>query len=85
MHPWHDTYVDETVIAKGFPASDGPARLEKDFELPIGDVKPFEIEEIVPHNSLDSFLALSGKVRRGGPHGRCCDNILQAPFRSRSR
>src|SRR3954462_2918270 len=36
MHPWHDTYVDETVIAKGFPAI---------IEIPKGSTNKYELDK----------------------------------------
>ena len=47
MHPWHDTYVDETVIAKGFPAI---------IEIPKGSTNKYELDKETGLLRLDRVL-----------------------------
>ena len=47
MHPWHDTYVDETVIAKGFPAV---------IEIPRGSTNKYELDKTTGMLRLDRVL-----------------------------
>src|SRR4051794_28011495 len=47
MHPWHDTYVDETVIAKGFPAV---------IEIPKGSTNKYELDKETGLLRLDRAL-----------------------------
>ena len=47
MHPWHDTYVDETVIAKGFPAV---------IEIPKGSSNKYELDKETGLLRLDRVL-----------------------------
>jgi inorganic pyrophosphatase len=47
MHPWHDTYVDETVIAKGFPAV---------IEIPKGSTNKYELDKETGLLRLDRVL-----------------------------
>ena len=47
MHPWHDTYVDETVIAKGFPAI---------IEIPRGSTNKYELDKETGLLRLDRVL-----------------------------
>src|SRR4051794_23708311 len=47
MHPWHDTYVDETVISKGFPAI---------IEIPKGSTNKYELDKETGLLRLDRVL-----------------------------
>jgi len=47
MHPWHDTYVDETVIANGFPAI---------IEIPKGSSNKYELDKETGLLRLDRVL-----------------------------
>ena len=47
MHPWHDTYVDETVIAKAFPAI---------IEIPKGSTNKYELDKETGLLRLDRVL-----------------------------
>jgi len=47
MHPWHDTYVDETVIAKAFPAV---------IEIPKGSTNKYELDKETGLLRLDRVL-----------------------------
>jgi inorganic pyrophosphatase len=47
MHPWHDTYVDETVIARGFPAI---------IEIPKGSTNKYELDKETGLLRLDRVL-----------------------------
>ncbi len=40
------------VLKKGLPAADGPEKLPADFEIKIGKVKPFEVESVEAHNTI---------------------------------
>jgi len=47
MHPWHDTYVDATVIAKVFPAI---------IEIPKGSTNKYELDKETGLLRLDRVL-----------------------------
>src|SRR5687768_831091 len=47
MHPWHDTYVDETVIAKAFPVV---------IEIPKGSKNKYELDKETGLLRLDRVL-----------------------------
>jgi inorganic pyrophosphatase len=47
MHPWHDTYVDETVISNGFPAV---------IEIPKGSTNKYELDKETGLLRLDRVL-----------------------------
>jgi inorganic pyrophosphatase len=47
MHPWHDSYVDETVIATGFPVV---------IEIPKGSKNKYELDKETGLLRLDRVL-----------------------------
>jgi inorganic pyrophosphatase len=47
MHPWHDTYVDEAVIASGFPVV---------IEIPKGSKNKYELDKETGLLRLDRVL-----------------------------
>jgi inorganic pyrophosphatase len=47
MHPWHDSYIDETVIASGFPAV---------IEIPKGSTNKYELDKETGLLRLDRVL-----------------------------
>jgi inorganic pyrophosphatase len=47
MHPWHDTYVDESVIATGFPVV---------IEIPKGSKNKYELDKETGLLRLDRVL-----------------------------
>ena len=47
MHPWHDTYVDETQIAAAFPAI---------IEIPKGSTNKYELDKETGLLTLDRVL-----------------------------
>ena len=47
MHPWHDTYVDETQIATAFPAV---------IEIPMGSTNKYELDKETGLLRLDRVL-----------------------------
>src|SRR3954464_7617754 len=47
MHPWHDTYVDETQIATAFPAV---------IEIPKGSTNKYELDKETGLLRLDRVL-----------------------------
>ena len=47
MHPWHDTYVDETVIATAFPVI---------IEIPKGSTNKYELDKETGLLRLDRVL-----------------------------
>src|SRR5438034_6165940 len=47
MHPWHDTYVDETVIATAFPVI---------VEIPKGSTNKYELDKETGLLRLDRVL-----------------------------
>src|SRR4026209_1753410 len=47
MHPWHDTYVDETQIATAFPAV---------IEIPKGSTNKYELDKQTGLLRLDRIL-----------------------------
>jgi inorganic pyrophosphatase len=47
MHPWHDTYVDESVIATGFPVV---------IEIPSGSKNKYELDKETGLLRLDRVL-----------------------------
>jgi uncharacterized protein YfaS (alpha-2-macroglobulin family) len=42
----------ELVLARGLPAADGRLRLPAETRLPLGDVQPFIVTGVTPHNTL---------------------------------
>jgi uncharacterized protein YfaS (alpha-2-macroglobulin family) len=42
------------ILKKGLPASDGPERLPGDHEIKIGKVRPFAVENVEAHNTIES-------------------------------
>ncbi|MEO7724771.1 MAG: alpha-2-macroglobulin family protein, partial [Chthoniobacterales bacterium] len=42
------------LVKKGLPAADGPEKLPADFEIKIGKVRPFAVEGVEAHNTLES-------------------------------
>ena len=51
MHPWHDTYVDETQIATAFPAI---------IEIPKGSTNKYELDKETGLLRLDRVLYSAG-------------------------
>ena len=47
MHPWHDTYVDDAVIANGFPVI---------VEIPKGSTNKYELDKETGLLRLDRVL-----------------------------
>src|SRR3977135_2299116 len=47
MHPWHDSYVDETTITTGFPAV---------IEIPKGSTNKYELDKETGLLKLDRVL-----------------------------
>jgi inorganic pyrophosphatase len=47
MHPWHDTYVDDSVIATGFPVI---------VEIPMGSTNKYELDKETGLLRLDRVL-----------------------------
>jgi inorganic pyrophosphatase len=47
MHPWHDTYIDESIITTGFPAV---------IEIPKGSTNKYELDKETGLLRLDRVL-----------------------------
>src|ERR687895_2059718 len=47
MHPWHDSYVDDTIIATGFPVV---------IEIPKGSKNKYELDKETGMLRLDRIL-----------------------------
>ncbi len=41
------------LLKKGLPAADGPEKLAADFEIKIGKVRPFAVENVEAHNTME--------------------------------
>ncbi|MEP7249044.1 MAG: MG2 domain-containing protein [Spartobacteria bacterium] len=42
------------LLRKGLPAADGPEKLPADYEIKIGKVRAFAVENVLAHNTLES-------------------------------
>lgn len=66
----------QLVAKPGLPASDSPAQLAAEVALEIGNVKPFTVSEITPHNRLSRGKTLELKFPKPLAHTLDATNAL---------